>query len=201
MGLVFQMKKLDKSRIIGLLGVAIITSALLLAGCLDGEGGKSIKVVEQGPINMQAGLESGDVAGYVAWEPYCSDSVVNGKGKALYRSEDIWPHHPCCVVAVDKDFANANPELVKHFLKAHIEATEWINDALEDNTSANYTLLVDIAEEFTQRDEAVVEEALKHITFTFELNTAFYDGLNKYHARTIDRGVEFVSGLQFGLKF
>lgn len=166
--------------------VLAIAAVLLLPGCIDGGDDESIKVVTLAPIDMQAGLETGDVAGYVAWEPYNSDSVVNGKGKALYRSKDIWPHHPCCVVAVEKDFGKDNPELVKHFLKAHIEANRWMAEALSNTSSANYTLLVDIAVDFTVRSEAVVKEALKHITFTYELNTAFYDGLKKYTDKLID---------------
>lgn len=180
------MKKFVKNRLNSLLGAVTIIAVLLMAGCFGEEEGKSIKVVELKPINMQAKLESGDIAGYVAWEPYCSDSVVNGKGKTLYRSEDIWPNHPCCVVAVNKGFMNSKPELVKHFLKAHIEANIWMADALADNTSTNYTLLVDIAVDFTQRGEAVVKEALKHITFTYELNTAFYEGLETYTDKLID---------------
>ena len=180
------MKKLAKRRIITLLGVVAISATLLLAGCIEEDKKKSIKVVTLAPIDMQTSLETGDIAGYVAWEPYCSDSVVNEKGKALYRSEDIWPDHPCCVLAAEKDYLNSNPKIVKHFLKAHIDANIWMANALADNSSANYTLLVNIAVDFTQRSEAVVEEALKHITFRYELDTAFLDGLETYTNKLID---------------
>jgi NitT/TauT family transport system substrate-binding protein len=172
--------------ITGLMSVFVIITAMIFTGCTDDGGEESIKVVTLAPIDMQTSLESGDIAGYVAWEPYCSDSVVNQKGKDLYRSEDIWPHHPCCVVAVHKDFAGSKPDLVRHFLKAHIEANIWIADALSDNTSANYTLLVNIAKDFTARSEAVVKEALTHMTYTYELNAAFYDGLKKYTDKLIE---------------
>ncbi len=182
------MKKLGKGKIFTLLGVLAISATIVLAGCIEEEE-KSIKVVTLAPIDMQTSLDTGDIAGYVAWEPYCSDSVVNGKGKVLYGSEEIWPDHPCCVVAVEKDFAASNPDLVKHFLKAHIEANRWMADALSDNSSANYTLLVNIAVDFTLRSEAVVKEALNHITFTYEVNTAFYDGLKTYTDKLIEYDV------------
>lgn len=180
------MKGITKKRVMPLLGSLIIIVSLLIAGCFGNGESKSIKVVEMGPINMQAGLESKDISGYVAWEPYCSDSVVNGKGKVLYQSGEIWEGHPCCVVAADKSFANDNPELVKHFLKAHIEANKWMADALADNSSQNYTILVNIAVDFTQRSEAVIKEALKHIIFDYEPDTTFLDGLQTYADKLID---------------
>jgi NitT/TauT family transport system substrate-binding protein len=180
------MKSVGKNKLVGLLGAIIITIALLMAGCFGEDGEKSIEVVELSPINMQAGLESGDIAGYVAWEPYCSDSVVNDKGKVLYYSGQIWPGHPCCVVAANKNFANNNPELVKHFLKAHIEANKWMAEALADNTSSNYATLVNIAVDFTIRSEAVVEEALKNIIYNHETDAAFTNGLKTYADKLID---------------
>lgn len=179
------MKKLGKGKILTLLGVFAISTTMILAGCIE-EDEKTIKVVTLAPIDMQTSLDTGDISGYVAWEPYNSDSVVNGKGKALYRSEDIWPDHPCCVLAAEKDFLNSNQEIVKYFLKAHIEANVWMADALADNTSANYTILVNIAVDFTLRSEAVVEEALKHITFRYEVDNAFLDGLETYTNKLID---------------
>ncbi len=163
-----------------------IAAVLLLPGCIDGGEEDSIKVVTLAPIDMQAGLHTGDIKGYVAWEPYCSDSVVGGKGKVLYRSEDIWSQHPCCVVGVERNFVKKYPELVKHFLKAHIEANRWMAEALSNTSSENYTLLVEIAKDFTTRNESVLNEALKHITFIYELDTAFYDGLKKYTDKLID---------------
>jgi NitT/TauT family transport system substrate-binding protein len=180
------MKSVGKNRFIGLIGATIITCALLMAGCFGEDGEKSIEAVQIAPKDMQASLDSGDIAGYIAWEPYCSDSVVNGKGKVLYRSGEIWAGHPCCVVAVEKGFANSNPELVKHFLKAHIEATSWMVDALSDNTSNDYSLLVDIAVDFTARDEAVVKEALSHMTYVYQLTADFYSGLKGYTDKLIE---------------
>jgi NitT/TauT family transport system substrate-binding protein len=172
---------------VGVLGVFVIIASMLLAGCTDDGGGEqSIQVVTLAPIDMQNSLESGDIAGYVAWEPYCSDSVVNGKGKALYRSEDIWPGQPCCVLAADKEYATNNPVIVHHFLKVHMEANLWITNALSDTNSTDYATLVSIAVDFTQRSEAVVKEALTHVTFTYELNTNFINGLQTYTDKLID---------------
>lgn len=180
------MKKVSKNKLMSIIGIVIIVSVLLLAGCFEEDGEKSIKAVKIAPKDMKASLDSGDIAGYVAWEPYCSDSVVGGVGKTLHLSGEIWPGHPCCVVAVEKNFASSNPDLVKHFLKAHMEATTWMVNALADNTSMEYSLLVDIAVDFTARDEAVVKEALSHMTYVYLLTEDFYDGLKEYTDKLIE---------------
>ena len=62
----------------------VMVIVLAATGCvLFDDEDESITVVTLGPIDMQASLESGEIAGYVAWEPYCSDTIVNENGKAL----------------------------------------------------------------------------------------------------------------------
>jgi len=42
-------------------------------------------------------------------------------------SGDIWSHYPCCVVVTSDDFINKKPELLRKFLKVHVESTDYVN--------------------------------------------------------------------------
>ncbi len=53
---------------------------------------------------MQNALTSGKVDGYVAWEPYVTQAKVNGTGRVLMNSNDIWPDIPACVVIATNKF-------------------------------------------------------------------------------------------------
>ena len=81
------------------------------------------------------------------------------------------PEHPCCVVTASTEFAEAHPELVARVLAAHIEASEWIIDTIEnkDNNTANYTMLLEMGASFSGRNTSVVAASLENINILYEL--------------------------------
>ena len=87
----------------------------------------SVNITEMDVPLMQNALKSGKVDGFVAWEPYVSQAKVNGTGRVLINSNDIWPDIPCCVVIATNSFMNQKPNELRKFLKAHTEATDYVN--------------------------------------------------------------------------
>ena len=148
-----------------------------------------ITVVDMPPPDMRVKLESGEISGFLAWEPWPSDAIVAGAGKVMATSTDIWPNHLDCVLAVDRTFAEENPEAVRQFLNAHIAATAWMQDALADPDLKEYKHLVDLAETFTQRDAVVVEEAFNNIAYQSALDTDFLDSIRTYTSKLIEFGL------------
>jgi len=136
--------------------------------------------------NMELKLQTGAIDGFVAWEPFPSDAVFKGIGKVLATSSDIWPHHLDCVIVADKTFAARHPDMVVNFLKAHIEATNWINNAKSNTSSADYELLVDIGVEFTARNATVVKEALNRIDYKYAIDLAFLSTFIEYTGKLIE---------------
>ncbi len=134
-----------------------VTLAILLAGCQQAEVGEGkIKVVTMSPRDMVEQLKLGGIDAFVAWEPFVSEAVVNGNGKIIATSADIWPNHPCCVVATtEKD----DRELVTAIVWAHVKATRFINNP--DNREK----VIEYAMEFTGKSREVVDEAMKRIKF------------------------------------
>ncbi len=139
-----------------LIALAVIL-AIFLAGCQQAEVEKGkIRVVKMSPRDMVEQLKLGEIDAFVAWEPFVSEAVVNGYGKIIATSADIWPNHPCCVVAtsdkLDRDVAVA-------LVWAHVKATRFIN------SEENREKVLEYASEFTGKNREVVEEALKRIKF------------------------------------
>jgi ABC-type nitrate/sulfonate/bicarbonate transport system substrate-binding protein len=145
-----------------------------------------ITVVDMPPPDMRVKLESGEIAGFLAWEPWPSDAIAAGAGKIMATSAAIWPNHLDCVLAVDRAFADAHPDSVSRFLRAHIAATAWIQNALSNPGSPDYEHLVDLAVGFTQRDAAVVEAAFKNIEFQPALDESFLESIRTYTNKLIE---------------
>ena len=64
-----------------------------------------------------------------AWvpEPWASRLVLDGKGRVLVDERELWPagDFVTAQVIVRTDFLNQQPELVRKWLSAHVEITQW----------------------------------------------------------------------------
>jgi len=66
-----------------------------------------------------------------AWapEPWATRLVHDGGGRIFLDERDLWPNKQFVAahVIVSTKFLKEHPDLVKKFLQAHVEVTEWIN--------------------------------------------------------------------------
>jgi len=186
----------------------VVAAAIVLAGVAtalylgSGSDEGSVGYVTMAPSLMDGWLASNQSDAYIAWEPYVSSSVVAGTGRVIMWTNEILPNHPCCVVAVSEDFLDSpdGADLTARFLKAHIEANRWMGDALADPEGANYSLLLDMAADFTLRSQAVVEEGLGHVEFGYEMGDDFLSALKQFTDMYIESDIitnDTLSGLGY----
>jgi NitT/TauT family transport system substrate-binding protein len=66
-----------------------------------------------------------------AWapEPWAARLVHDGGGRILLDERDLWPDHQFVItnIIVSTKFLKEHPDVVKGFLRTHVELTEWIN--------------------------------------------------------------------------
>ncbi len=132
----------------------VLLRYLLLKNNIDPE---HVNITEMEVPLMEDALVSGEVDGFVAWEPYVSQAKINGNGKVIMDSNDIWPNNPTCVIVSTNSFIKQKPDRLKKFLKVHVEATEYVN------THKNETAAIVSKKLGTHID--VELEARNHITF------------------------------------
>lgn len=140
------------------------------------ENNITVNVVIVKPPEMIATLERGEIQGFIAWEPYPARAQVDGHF-VLLTSRDIWPHHPCCVVAVREGYLTQNRDVVLAVLAAHIKATRFIQEHPEE--------AVRIGEQFTGMPKEVIEKALETIEFVYEPNV---EGTREYVEALLEMG-------------
>ena len=172
--------------------VAAIGAALLLTSSLPPATEKEpVYYVSMGVGTMKNALSTNaSLGGYIAWEPFGSDGIVSGVGHALKWSGEVKPNHPCCVVLVSDAFLSTSlgVNLTVRFLKAHIDATNWMNAALADKAGGDYTKLVDMAMKFTGRNETVVKAALDHMKYDYAISQETIDYITWFAEQFVDIG-------------
>jgi len=91
------------------------------------------------PVNMPPFMEENSgVGGFVVAEPIGSKSIASGISNQLFLSSEIWPNHPCCVMAVRDDFSGPYGEAVQEFVEYLVDAGKFITE--ESTLAAFYAV-------------------------------------------------------------
>ena len=115
---------------------------------------------------------------FIVWEPFNALAEYEEKAVPLVLSGEIWPRHPCCVVASDNDFMATNPDIVQQVIDIHAEAETWI--------IANPDEAIAIAMDWLEMDVTPVTTAFNNIIFDYNLNRT---GIEMYLNFLIDEDI------------
>jgi NitT/TauT family transport system substrate-binding protein len=99
---------------------------------------------------------------FIAWEPFNAKAEYDNKTVPLILSGDIWPNHPCCVLASDNAFLAAHPDIVQKVVDIHVEAEEWILN--------NTAQAIAIATKWLEMDLTPVTNAFNRIIYDYNVN-------------------------------
>lgn len=132
-----------------------------------------VKTVELAPAEMPAALSEGRVSAYVVAEPFGATSVINGKGKTLAQSQDVWKGSICCAFVLRNEFIQNNreaaQEIVNGFIKAGKEA-----EAKDDNVQK-------MASKYMSVNKNILELSLQSTAYTeLKINEKEYEELTSY---------------------
>ena len=106
------------------------THGIWLRTLLDAAGvsPEDYRVVTIPPPQMVLNLQSGNIDGFSAGEPWNGLAAQRGAGWTFMASQDIWPDHPEKALVCAPDFAANNRPALKSLMKAILEACLWLDD-------------------------------------------------------------------------
>jgi len=129
--------------------LALVVVALLAAGCTTPDGGQtsntSVNVLySQGVGPMPNLLATGQVDGYIAWQPFVSIATESEIAQLVEQSGDLppagmWENHPCCALSAREDLLASDPGVV-HAISALVQLG---SDYIADNPDEAADILAD----------------------------------------------------------
>jgi len=129
--------------------------------------------------NMESELESMTIDGFVAWEPF-NAKAADTVAKYLSYSSQIWPNHPCCVIASSLDFIERESEIVEKIIRIHKKSLEWMKEP------TNFIDLINIAKKYTSiQKDSIIETALDNIGYIFNF-TEYQSEVNVFYDRLVE---------------
>ena len=95
----------------------------------------------KGP-SMNDALKTKQIDGIITFQPYVSIAANDSGNIVLENSSGILPNHPCCVVVASDDFIKNHNDTVKDIIAIHENATKFINDNIQNNTTSEVVKLL-----------------------------------------------------------
>jgi ABC-type nitrate/sulfonate/bicarbonate transport system substrate-binding protein len=92
----------------------------LASGGVDPD--RDIETVVIPPEEVVKALVAGSIAGFCAGAPWGDVAERDGAGRILIGTSAIWPFHPEKCLCVGEAWADANPDLLHHLLRAVLQA-------------------------------------------------------------------------------
>jgi NitT/TauT family transport system substrate-binding protein len=96
----------------------------------------SIDLRELPPPEHPTALRSGSIDGYIVGEPFAAKAEVDGFGRVLYHTKDIWPGFISCVMVVRQDLIDERPQLVQELIDGIAKSGKWLDEDVEHRMDA-----------------------------------------------------------------
>jgi NitT/TauT family transport system substrate-binding protein len=95
-----------------------------------------LKLLEMPPPDMPAALYSKAVDAVTSGEPFMGQCELDGYGRVLYLTKDIWPNFISCVLAIHEDEIRDNPERVQTLVDGIANSGMWLEDGMDKRMAA-----------------------------------------------------------------
>jgi NitT/TauT family transport system substrate-binding protein len=106
-----------------------LRSWMRVNGLKSREKGGDVQVIPISNPDQLTLFLKGQIDAAWAPEPWAARLVHEGGGRIFLDERDLWPDRQFVItnVIVSPKFLKEHPDVVKDFLRAHVELTEWIN--------------------------------------------------------------------------
>ena len=132
------------------------------------EGGGDVQILPQDNAQTLDTFKAGQIDGAWVPEPWMSRLIIDGKGKLLVNEGTLWGGGKFLTTAVivRTAFLNDHPDVVKKFLKGHVDAINYINaNPAAAQQAANQAIAQLTGKALSSQ---VVAAAWQNMTFTWD---------------------------------
>ncbi|MCS7060680.1 MAG: ABC transporter substrate-binding protein [Anaerolineae bacterium] len=141
---------------------------LLKHGLNTVERGGTVQIIPTQNADILTLFRQGGIDGAWTPEPWASRLVLEANGQVFLDERDLWPGGQFVTthVIASSKFLNEHPDLVKAFLRAHVESVRFINE----NPDQARTIINSEIERLTTRGltEAVLKRSLQMLDITWD---------------------------------
>ncbi|MDO9523160.1 MAG: ABC transporter substrate-binding protein [Methanocorpusculum sp.] len=124
---------MQKKLILIFMAFVMCVMVVFTAGCTDpGSDNATVEILYTGAGTMPGLLATGQIDGYINWQPFVAVALEGNIGKVISYSQDLppegtWKNHTCCVFGANSK-ALENPDVASSLTALMILGNKYIND-------------------------------------------------------------------------
>lgn len=127
---------------------------------------EDIELVEMPPPDMPAALYAKAVDAISSGEPFMGQTELDGYGRVLYLTKDVWPNFISCVLAVHEDVIRDDRETVQRLVDGIARSGKWIDESMDHRMETAQF----VARKYYNQDPRLLSFVLSHppdrVTYT-----------------------------------
>lgn len=117
---------------------------------------KDVNLIEMPPPDMPAALYAKAVDGITSGEPFMGQTELDGYGRVLYLTKDVWPDFISCVLAVHEDAIKNDREAVQKLVDGIARSGKWLDASMDNRMDASQF----VAKNYYNQDPRLLEFVL-----------------------------------------
>jgi len=124
---------MQKKLILIFMALVMCVMVVFTAGCTDsGSDNATVEILYTGAGTMPGLLATGQIDGYINWQPFVAVALEGDIGKVISYSQDLppegtWKNHTCCVFGANS-VALENPDVASSLSALIILGNKYINE-------------------------------------------------------------------------
>ncbi len=145
---------------------------------------KVMLVLMKDEANLNSGLSSGQIDGYVSNNPWCAIAEAKGIGRCVAELHDLPPgifkDHPCCCIAANNSAMERQGAVIRKFLELMAVSTHYINNHRGDAAK--------LVAQWIGTTPEVEMVSMATSGYSMEPDQAFYDGMWVWYQEMVKLG-------------
>src|SRR5438132_10197363 len=97
---------------------------------------QDVDLVEMPPPDMPAALYAQAVDAISSGEPFMGQTELDGYGRVLWLTKDVWPNFISCVLAVHEDMIKTKRDTVQPLVDGIAKSGKWIDKSMDHRMKA-----------------------------------------------------------------
>lgn len=97
---------------------------------------EDLELIEMPPPDMPAALYARAVDGITSGEPFMAQTELDGYGRVLYYTKDVWPEFISCVLAVREDVIQTKRDKVQALVDGIASSGVWLDQHMDHRMQA-----------------------------------------------------------------
>jgi len=97
---------------------------------------KDVTIVEMPPPDMPVSLYSRAVDAITSGEPFMGQTELDGYGRVLYLTKDVWPNFISCVLAVNENAIKTRRADVQRLVDGIASSGKWLDQTMDHRMTA-----------------------------------------------------------------